>query len=163
LIFVTVGTTHKPFNSLLKALDAFSETHRTDILAQIGYATYLPVHYRWFRFCSHEELEQYLQNAELVISHGGLAIIGECLRSGKSLIVVPREPHEAVNPQEELVSFLAQRGYLDYVASPEHLKPYLIGKKRPKQRKFDFNTRIPELVAQYVEQVLTNPVNGNIV
>jgi len=81
---------------------------------------------------------------------------------GKPLIVVPREPGGAVNPQEELVEYLASRGYLDYVKSPDRLAPYLTGKKHPQQRKFDFDTRTPELVAQYVEQVLADSVTGII-
>lgn len=162
MIFVTVGTTHKPFNSLLQALDAFTQTHEADILAQVGYATYLPKNFRWFRFCSPEAMEYHLQSAELVIAHGGLAIIGECLRMGKPLIVVPREPGEAVNPQEELVEYLASQGYLDYVASPEQLTPYLTGEKQPPQRKFDFNTHTPDLVAQFVEQVIGDSVTGII-
>ena len=155
MIFVTVGTTHKPFDSLLKALDNFNKSLQIEISAQIGHSTYLPVHFKWFRFCSPYEMESYIREAEFIISHGGLAIIGECLRAGKPLVVFPRHPSEAVNPQNELVEFLAREGYLDYVDSSEELFPYLSGEKKPRQREFDFVSRTPDLVAAYVEQVLS--------
>lgn len=154
MIYVTVGTAHKPFVSLLSTIDEFNKTHHKEIIAQIGHSTYVPRYYRWFRFCSPQEMQDYIQEAELIVSHGGLAIIGECLRRGKPLIVVPRNPEEAVNPQNELVEFLCQEGYLAAVSAGEELLPYLLGEIHPPQRRFDFKSATPELVAQFVSEIL---------
>jgi UDP-N-acetylglucosamine transferase subunit ALG13 len=149
-----VGTAHVSFDSLIKFIDNFAQIHDCNIVAQIGNASFEPKYINWFRFKDYDVIQNLIQQAELVIIHGGLAIIGECLRANKPIVVVPRFGKEAVNPQIELVSYLSEKGYLDYVNKPEELHPYLIGEKLPKTRKFDFQTKIPEIINNYIREVL---------
>lgn len=155
MIFLSVGTAHLPFDSLLKVIDEYVSSNKLDILAQIGYSTYEPNHFKWFRFTSHKEILEHINSAELVIAHGGLAIIGECLRAEKPLVVVPRTGEEAVNPQIELVQHLSDQHYLDYVNLPTEIIAYLSGEKVPVTKPFTLKTRIPEIVNEYVNTILS--------
>lgn len=93
MIFVTVGTHEQPFNRLIKKLDEMVENKliQDEIFAQIGYSTYEPKHYKWSKFLSSDEMDNYMQEATTVICHGGPATFMKSLSLGKKTIVVPRQ------------------------------------------------------------------------
>jgi UDP-N-acetylglucosamine transferase subunit ALG13 len=155
MIFVTVGTSHIPFDRLLMSLDVFASNHAVEILAQIGSALYEPRNYTWFRFASHHEIISHIQQASLVVAHGGFGTIAECLRLQKPIVVVPRASAfgEHSHRQEELASYLAAQGYLDYVREPEEIGSYLESGKRPPVCTLMFDSNIPQMIKEFVAQV----------
>lgn len=93
MIFITVGTQKFPFDRLLIELDRLVQNqYITDtIVAQRGYSTYIPKNYPSFDFIPAEQISEYYERADLLITHSGTSSIIEGLRRSKKVIVVPRQ------------------------------------------------------------------------
>ena len=88
MIFVTVGTTHFPFDRLLSAV-ATLETNE-ELVVQRG-PSQVPVGNACvIDFLSFDELNDHVREAGTVISHAGVGSIMVALSHGKRPIVVPR-------------------------------------------------------------------------
>lgn len=92
MIFVTVGTHEQQFNRLIKEIDCLVEKGviQEEVFAQIGYSTYEPINYKWSKLISYEEMDKYIKQARIVVTHGGPASFLAPLQVGKIPIVVPR-------------------------------------------------------------------------
>ena len=101
MIFVTVGTHEQPFNRLLKCIDNMIESGQINekVVVQKGYTDYEPKNYKADKLISYEDMQQNIENARIVITHGGPASFIAPLAIGKIPIVVPRkkELNEHVN------------------------------------------------------------------
>ena len=91
-IFVTLGSQKFQFNRLLKAIDELYEKKiiTLDVFAQIGYSDYLPKNYRYKKFLDRDEFNNEMENADIVITHGGTGAIIGAVKKGKKVIAVPR-------------------------------------------------------------------------
>ncbi len=109
MIFVTVGTTHFPFDRLLSAV-ATLETD-DELVVQRG-PSQVPIdNARSIDFLSFDELNDYVRDAGTVISHAGVGSIMVALSHGKRPIVVPRLERfgEAVDDHQLQVATLLDR------------------------------------------------------
>lgn len=114
MIFVTVGTHEQPFNRLLEEVDRLKENGviTEDVIIQSGYSTFEPKHCKWQTLFSYDEMLQNVENARIVITHGGPASFIMPLQIGKIPVVVPRQYdfHEHVNNhQVEFTKAVKQR------------------------------------------------------
>ncbi len=93
MIFVTVGTHEQQFDRLLVQIDKLKENKiiLEDIFMQIGYSTYIPKYCEWERILSYREMEQFISDARIVITHGGPSSFIAPIQKGKIPIVVPRQ------------------------------------------------------------------------
>ena len=93
MIFVTVGTHEQPFDRLIKCMDALkaSGTIEDEVFIQTGYTDYAPVHCNWSKLLSYSDMEKYVREARIVITHGGPSSFIMPLQIGKVPIVVPRQ------------------------------------------------------------------------
>ena len=93
MIFVTVGTHEQQFNRLIKYMDNLKGNYKIDdeVVIQIGFCTYTPKYCRWSRLFSYDEMLKNIQEARIVITHGGPASFIMPLQYGKIPIVVPRQ------------------------------------------------------------------------
>lgn len=93
MIFVTVGTHEQPFNRLIEYIDKLRENQiiKEDIIMQIGFSTYEPKYCNWSKLYSYEQMNQYVKEARIVITHGGPSSFIMPLKLGKIPIVVPRQ------------------------------------------------------------------------
>ena len=92
MIFVTVGSRQYPFDRLFKKLDELYEggTLKEKMFAQIGTSTYKPKHYEYKDFISPEEFKEYIDKADIIVSHGASGSIMKALNADKKVIVVTR-------------------------------------------------------------------------
>lgn len=118
-ILIITGTQKFPFDRLLEAADGlaapggvlFSDT----VEAQSGTGTYVPKHYKCVPFFSPEEMEEKINWADLVITHGGTGSIISAVIKGKKVIAVPRLSvygEHVDDHQKELISTFAEAGYI---------------------------------------------------
>lgn len=107
MIFVTVGTHEQPFNRLIECVDNLKkdETITEEVVIQTGYSTYEPKYCRWQKLFPYQEMLKLVDEARIVITHGGPSSFIMPLQIGKTPIVVPRrhEFNEHVNNHQ--VSF----------------------------------------------------------
>ncbi len=133
MIFVTVGTHNAPFDRLIQWMDDIAGRLDEPVVLQIGSATFIPTRGQSFRFCSSEELQQWILQSRAVVTHGG-ASIREALQTGRPAIVVPRlaKFKEVVNDhQVELAEVLARRGMITIATDLPSLEKALRDPKLP--------------------------------
>lgn len=92
MIFVTVGTHEQPFNRLVKAVDMLKLNGEIteSVFIQTGYSTYVPKACEYKDFISMKQIDKYMQQASIVITHGGPSSFVMALQYNKVPIVVPR-------------------------------------------------------------------------
>lgn len=104
MIFVTVGTHEQPFNRLVECIDKLKEDGdiREEVIIQTGYSTYEPQHCKWQKLFPYQEMLKLVEEARIVITHGGPSSFIMPLQIGKTPIVVPRrhEFNEHVNDHQ---------------------------------------------------------------
>lgn len=89
MIFVTVGT-QLPFDRLIRLVDLLAASHETDFVAQIGDGDYRPEHLNWRKFYDPDEIEEFFEKADVIVSHAGMGTIINCIRKQKPIIIFPR-------------------------------------------------------------------------
>ena len=114
MIFVTVGTHEQPFNRLVKAIDKLKKDGviTEDVIMQTGYSTYEPKYCKWDKLIPYDQMVKNVEDARIVITHGGPASFIMPLQIGKTPIVVPRQKKfdEHVNDhQVEFARNVAER------------------------------------------------------
>lgn len=114
MIFVTVGTHEQQFNRLVKYIDELKDSSeiKEDVIIQTGYGTYEPKHCKWSKLLPYKEMVSNVNEARIVITHGGPSSFIMPLQVGKIPIVVPRQKQfdEHINDhQMEFVKAVHER------------------------------------------------------
>lgn len=112
MILVVTGTHEAPFDRLVHMADAFAETSEEAVVIQYGHSS-TPQHARGKPFFERDELEEFAEQARVIVTHGGPGSIFLALERGKVPIVVPRVPslgEHVDNHQVEFLEFLEERG-----------------------------------------------------
>lgn len=128
MIFVTVGTHEQQFNRLVKYMDNLKkdEKIKEDVVIQTGFCTYEPQFCKWRKLFSYQEMIDMVNEARIVITHGGPSSFIMPLQIGKTPIVVPRMSkfNEHVNDhQVEFCNAVAKRaGTIIVVEDIENLE-----------------------------------------
>ncbi|WP_374286004.1 glycosyltransferase [Lactococcus sp.] len=108
MIFVTVGTHEQAFNRLIQKIDELVRDGEIteEVFMQIGYSTYEPKYSKWARLIGYDDMEKYMREADVVITHGGPSTYMQVLQLGKIPVVVPRQEkyNEHVNNHQLWVS-----------------------------------------------------------
>lgn len=104
MIFVTVGTHEQPFNRLVECIDNLKKDGviEEEVIIQTGYSTYEPKCCTWKKLFPFQEMTRLVNEARIVITHGGPSSFIMPLQVGKTPIVVPRkyEFNEHVNDHQ---------------------------------------------------------------
>ena len=160
LIFVTVGTSHLSFNRLIRVIDELAKESSVRYIIQTGYSSYQPEYAEWFDFRDKSSILALVRESEMVITHGGFGIIGDCMRERKKVIIVPRDYkyQEAVNPQWELGEYLAGR-YESILClhNVNDLKEALLQAitqlRGVEVSSYRFETQIPAILKDFIDKV----------
>lgn len=104
MIFVTVGTHEQPFNRLVKCIDELKHKNviKEEVIIQTGYSTYEPKYCKWSNLFTYQDMVKYVDEARIVVTHGGPSSFIMALQIGKIPIVVPRQKkfNEHVNDHQ---------------------------------------------------------------
>ncbi|MFQ5833389.1 MAG: glycosyltransferase [Candidatus Thorarchaeota archaeon] len=109
MILLTVGTAH--FDPLIVEFDRLVRDGviRDKVLAQIGCGSYIPQHFRYFRFI--KSMSKLYEKAEVIVSTGGAATTLECVKMGRRLVTV-ENPTLMEGHQAQLIGEMEKRGHL---------------------------------------------------
>lgn len=93
MIFVTVGTHEQPFDRLLKCIDKMVAEKQINekVIIQKGYTDYEPQNCESYKLIGYDEMQKYINEARIIVTHGGPASFVSALAIGKIPIVVPRQ------------------------------------------------------------------------
>ena len=111
MIFASLGTMDMPFYRMAKAVDEFAANCGEEVIVQTGY-TFFPYKYaKAFSFCTKDEMQQYLSQADILILQGGWGAISEAMELHKRIVVLPRyDKIEHIHDQFQLVRKLDSQG-----------------------------------------------------
>ena len=92
MIFVTVGTHEQQFNRLVQAVDHLKKNGniKDDVYIQTGFSTYFPQYCDYSKFLGYESVNDFVQNSDIIVTHGGPASFMNAISKKKKPIVVPR-------------------------------------------------------------------------
>jgi len=93
MILVTVGTHEQPFDRLVQEMDRLVEDGviEEEVFIQTGYTTVVPQHCIHEAFISFDEMLRKIDQARIIITHGGPGSIMPVLYRRKIPVVVPRQ------------------------------------------------------------------------
>ena len=117
MIFVCLGTNDKSFERLLVMVDEAIEKGviQEEVIAQCGCTKYSGKRIKTFNYCTIEEMNEYLKQASLIITHGGTGTIVQALKLHKKVIAVSRlgkyKEHEN-DHQIQIISQFVDTGYI---------------------------------------------------
>jgi len=117
MIYVTTGTDHHPYGRLIKAVDSIKGKGliQQPVFIQTGSSSYIPQHCEHTDYLTFDQVREKINEAKIIITHGGPGTIMPVVNSGKVPIVVPRKKQygEAVDDhQVDFVRKLDERGLI---------------------------------------------------
>ena len=117
MILVLLGTQNNSFHRLLEEIEKNIKdgTIKEEVIVQAGYTKFQSYRKRIIDLMSKEQLEKFQDEADLIITHGGVGSIISSLEKGKKVIAVPRmhEYGEHVNNHQiEIVKDFNDKGYI---------------------------------------------------
>lgn len=112
MIFVSLGTMDMPFYRMAKAVDEWAATTNEEIIVQTGYTDFNYNHIsKVFKFCTKDEMQNYIEKADILILQGGWGAISEAMEKKKKIVVMPRhDKTEHIHDQFQLIRKLDKLG-----------------------------------------------------
>lgn len=111
MIFASLGTMDMPFRRMAKAVDDFASHCNEEVIVQTGYTDYDYQHAHAFKFCTKDEMQKYIADADILILQGGWGAISEAMEQRKRMVVMPRhDKTEHIHDQFQLVEKLDALG-----------------------------------------------------
>lgn len=147
MILVLLGTQNNSFHRLLEEIEKNIEngTIKEKVIAQVGYTKFQSKKIETIDFVSKEELEEFQNQADLIITHGGVGSIISSIRKGKKVIAVPRkhEYEEHVNNHQiDIVKNFNEQGYIIGIEKVEDLKQAIIKSKEFNPKKYEIDNKL---------------------
>ncbi len=145
MIFVTVGSQKFQFNRLLIEIDNLIENNiiKDKVFAQVGVSDYKPKNYEFVDFTTQEEFATKINEANLIITHGGTGVIVNALKKNKKVIAVPRlaKFNEHVDDhQVQLINEFDEMNFIEPIYKIEDLKKALSNIENKNYNKYISNT-----------------------
>lgn len=107
MIFITVGTHEQQFNRLVEYMDKLKSSGaiEEEVIIQTGFSTYKPKCCMWSKMYPYQQMKKLVDEARIVITHGGPSSFIMPLQIGKIPIVVPRKKNFGEHVNDHQVTF----------------------------------------------------------
>ena len=117
MILVLLGTQNNSFHRLIEEIERLIKKGiiKEKVVVQAGYTKVNCKEIETLELVSKEELEELQNKANIIITHGGVGSIMQCITKGKKVIAVSRlkKYKEHVNDhQKEIVEAFNEKGYI---------------------------------------------------
>ena len=140
MILVLLGTQNNSFVRLLDAIqyNIDKKVIRDKVVVQAGFTKFESKDMEIFNLIDKERLSELQDEADLIITHGGVGSIISSLKKGKKVIVVPRLKkygEHVNNHQLQIARRFGEDGYVKYVMNLKNLAKTIsqIDKFEPKK------------------------------
>ena len=162
MILVMLGTQNNSFERLLKKMDELIEKKVIDekVIVQSGYTNYESKNMRIFDLIPQAELERYQEQADLIITHGGVGSIVSSIKKEKKVIAVPRlhRYNEHVNDhQKQIVEAFDKKGYIIGIQRIDELENAIIRVQNFEPKKYEEkekrNQKILKIIEDFIEKI----------
>lgn len=142
MILVTLGTQKQQFTRLLNYIESLDI--KDEIIVQAGHTKYKSKKMRIFDFVDYEKMAEYVDKANIIITHGGTGSITGPLKKGKTVIACPRKSvycEHVDDHQEQIVNIFYEEGYILKLDEDTNLSELIKQAKSFKPKKFISNTK----------------------
>ena len=157
MILVTLGTQNNSFHRLLEEVQKCIDKKIIDeeVVVQAGATKFESKDMKIFGLIPFEELTKYIEQANFIITHGGVGSIVTCLKRNKKVIVVPRyhKYGEHVNDHQlQIVETFDGQGFIKGIQRVEDLEKAIKELPDFKPEKFTSNTQnVINIVGDYID------------
>ena len=157
MILVMLGTQNNSFHRLLEEIDRLIEIGKIndEVIVQAGYTKYKSQNMKIVDFVSNDEIEKLEQQADCIITHGGVGSIIGSIERGKKVIAVPRlkQYGEHVNDHQlDIVESFDKLGYIIGITDVSQLEKALKRVKEFEPKKYIQNTgNIIKIVENFID------------
>ena len=155
MVLVTVGTQKQSFERLIQLVKESKALKSEEIVVQRGYTkcnNSKRIHS--FDFIPMEEMDKYIEQADLVIAHGGVGTIFSDIKKRKKVIAVPRleKYGEHINDHQiEICEELEKEGYILYYRDGESSLDDLIREIKHKEfAKYDSDSNYIDILRKNI-------------
>ena len=158
MILVTLGTQNNSFHRLLKEVKKNIDNGniKEEVIVQNGYTKFDSKQMKLIKEIPQDEFNKLIDQANLVITHGGVGSIITAITKGKKVIAIPRlkKYNEHVNDHQiEIIDSFNEKGYIIGIHSVEELGKALEEAENFKPQKYVKNTgNILKLVEDFIDQ-----------
>ena len=158
MILVLLGTQNNSFHRLLEEVEKNIEdgTIKEEVIVQAGYTKYITHKMRIIDLMSQKQLNEFQDEADLIITHGGVGSIISSIEKGKKVIAVPRlhEYGEHVNNhQKEIIKKFSDDGYIIGTSGVEGLRDAIIKSQKFEPKKYiKDNSKMINLVDDFIKK-----------
>ena len=152
-----LGTQNNSFHRLLEEIDKLINDGliKEDIVVQAGYTKYESTNMKIFDFISSDELDKLEQQADCIITHGGVGSIISSIEKDKKVIAVPRlkQYGEHVNDHQlDIVQSFDKLGYIIGITDISQLGDALQQIETFEPKKYIQNTgKIISIVQDFID------------
>ena len=159
MILVMLGTQNNSFHRLLEEIDRLIDKKiiNEKVVVQAGYTKYSSDNMEIFGLIPQEELEKYQDNANLIITHGGVGSIIGSIKKGKKVIAVPRlhEYGEHVNDhQKQIIENFDKKGYIIGIYNVSDLEQAIEKSKKFEPKKYEAsNKKMLSIIENFIDSI----------
>ena len=159
MILVLLGTQNNSFHRLLEEIEKNIKdgTIKEEVVVQAGYTKFESDRMKIIDLMSKEQLEKFQDEADLIITHGGVGSIISSIEKGKKVIAVPRihEYGEHVNNhQKEIVKDFNDKGYIIGIEKVEELKQAIEKIKEFEPEKYQQNNeKMLKIIENFIDNI----------
>lgn len=144
MIFVTLGTQDKSFSRLLETVQRQIDLGniKDRVVVQAGYTKFKSDNMEIFDLVSIDDFNKYMDECDLLITHGGVGSIIDGLKRNKKIIAAARlrKYNEHTNDHQlQIVDTFSNNGYILKLDDFDELDKVLEKIETFKPRKFVFN------------------------
>ena len=155
MIFVTIGTQDKQFNRLLNYIE--EADIKDEVIIQSGFTDFVSKKYKVFKYLDKQTLEKYIDDADVIICHGGVGTLMHSLKNKKKIIACARlakyKEHQN-DHQKQIISSFKEKGYLLELNENNNIIDLLeeIKTFEPKEYAYNHDIFINKLI-DYIEAI----------
>lgn len=158
MILVLLGTQKNDFTRLLKAVQHNIDNGniKVKVIVQAGSTKFESKDMEIFDLIPMDKMNDLIDSAELIITHGGVGSIVGALKKNKKIIVMPRlsKYEEHVNDhQQQIVSIFEEKGFIKSINSAEDLTNVLSDIHNFTPNVYQSNTNnIIEILSKFINE-----------
>lgn len=162
MILVLLGTQHNQFTRLLEEIEDCIDNGfiKERVVVQAGFTKYKTDKMKVFDMISKEVLENLINDANVIITHGGVGSITMALKQHKKVIAVPRlhEFNEHVNNhQRQIINIFNEKKYIIGIQNVQDLPEALqqVDRFTPVEYESD-NSKMLNILENFIDNNLRN-------
>jgi UDP-N-acetylglucosamine transferase subunit ALG13 len=152
MIFVMVGTHNLGFERLIKKMDEIAE--KKEVVMQTGVTSYVPKNAEYFAFTGLAKIYDYIEKADVVVTHGGIGCVTDALAYGKPLVIAPRlkKHNEHTNDHQlDLATEIAKQGRAVMVLDIDVLEDAIKEAEELGKREKEEGDNVVDIINEYLE------------